>query len=66
MHTPGPTQQYQKGRSGQVAPPGLKLRLTAILWEDEGTLCYQVEARNVFVGRREGNNICVPNRSDRS
>ncbi len=53
------TQQMQNGYSGfdntgQVAPPGMKPRVTATLWEDEGSLCFQVEARGICVARREG------------
>lgn len=40
--------------SGQTCPPGAKPRVTATLWEDEGSLCYQVEAKGVCVARREG------------
>ena len=40
--------------TGQVAPPGMKPRVTATLWEDEGSLCFQVEARGICVARREG------------
>lgn len=40
--------------SGQLAPPGSKPRVTATLWEDEGSLCFQIEARGVCVARREG------------
>jgi len=29
--------------TGQVAPAGMKPRVTATLWEDEGTLCFQVD-----------------------
>ncbi|TLD35361.1 apses-domain-containing protein [Venturia nashicola] len=35
--------------SGQIAPPGMKPRVTATLWEDEGSLCFQVEAKGVCV-----------------
>lgn len=28
--------------------------MTATLWEDEGSLCFQVEAKGVCVARREG------------
>src|SRR5216117_169955 len=45
-HTPDTT--------GQIAPPGMKPRVTATLWEDEGSLCFQVEAKGVCVARREG------------
>jgi protein SOK2 len=40
--------------TGQIAPPGMKPRVTATLWEDEGSLCFQVEAKGVCVARREG------------
>jgi protein SOK2 len=40
--------------TGQTCPPGAKPRVTATLWEDEGSLCYQVEAKGVCVARREG------------
>ena len=40
--------------TGQLAPPGMKPRVAATLWEDEGSLCFQVEARGVCVARREG------------
>jgi hypothetical protein len=40
--------------TGQNPPPGMKPRVTATLWEDEGSLCFQVEAKGVCVARREG------------
>ncbi|KAK3945839.1 hypothetical protein QBC46DRAFT_402922 [Diplogelasinospora grovesii] len=43
--------------TGQVAPPGMKPRVTATLWEDEGSLCFQVEARGICVARREDNHM---------
>jgi enhanced filamentous growth protein 1 len=33
----------------------MKPRVTTTLWEDEGTLCFQVEAKGICVARREGN-----------
>jgi len=52
---PGLQNQYQGfDTTGQVAPPGMKPRVTATLWEDEGSLCFQVEARGICVARREG------------
>lgn len=52
---PGMQNQYQGfDTTGQVAPPGMKPRVTATLWEDEGSLCFQVEARGICVARREG------------
>lgn len=49
-----PNQYSGFDTSGQVAPPGMKPRVTATLWEDEGSLCFQVEARGICVARREG------------
>lgn len=40
--------------TGQVAPQGTKPRVTATLWEDEGTLCFQVDVKGTCVARREG------------
>lgn len=55
---PGMQNQYQGfDTTGQVAPPGMKPRVTATLWEDEGSLCFQVEARGICVARREDNHM---------
>lgn len=54
------TQGYQGhtfDHTGQIAPPGMKPRVTATLWEDEGSLCFQVEAKGVCVARREDNHM---------
>jgi len=53
---PGQGYAPQQGfdTTGQLAPPGMKPRVTATLWEDEGSLCFQVEAKGVCVARREG------------
>lgn len=45
--------------SGQVAPSGMKPRVTATLWEDEGCMCFQVEAKGVCVARRDGKARCM-------
>lgn len=45
---------YITDPSGQSGPPGMKPRVTTTLWEDEGTLCFQVEAKGICVARREG------------
>jgi enhanced filamentous growth protein 1 len=50
-------QNYGFDTTGQVAPQGMKPRVTATLWEDEGSLCFQVEARGICVARREGENV---------
>lgn len=53
-----PQQQYHMNdTTGQVAPPGMKPRVTATLWEDEGSMCFQVEAKGVCVARRDGMGI---------
>lgn len=41
--------------TGQVAPPDTRPKVSATLWEDEGTLCYQIEAGGICVARRDGN-----------
>jgi len=43
--------------SGQIAPAGMKPKVTATLWEDEGTLCFQVEVRGICVARREDDHM---------
>jgi hypothetical protein len=34
-------------------------RLTTILWEDESTICYQVDYRGICVARRQGKFFCL-------
>lgn len=58
-YTPQSAPQYTPNSqpydpTGQTAPQGVKPRVTATLWEDEGSLCFQVEAKGVCVARREG------------
>ncbi|KFH45829.1 Cell pattern formation-associated protein-like protein [Hapsidospora chrysogenum ATCC 11550] len=48
---------YSFDTTGQHPPPGMKPRVTATLWEDEGSLCFQVEARGICVARREDNHM---------
>lgn len=57
--TPGPIPNHYQGfdTTGQQPPPGMKPRVTATLWEDEGSLCFQVEARGICVARREDNHM---------
>jgi protein SOK2 len=45
---------YQADPSGQTGPPGKRPKITATLWEDEGTLCFQVESAGICVARRAG------------
>lgn len=47
-------QSMNMDTTGQIAPIGAKPRVTATLWEDEGTLCFQVDVKGTCVARREG------------
>ncbi|KAL9098499.1 MAG: hypothetical protein Q9163_005851 [Psora crenata] len=51
---PANYQQQASDPTGQVAPAGMKPRVTATLWEDEGCMCFQVETKGVCVARRDG------------
>lgn len=42
---------------GQFQPPGSRPKITTTMWEDEKTLCYQVEANGISVVRRADNNM---------
>jgi enhanced filamentous growth protein 1 len=55
-----PAEQRQFDTTGQVCPPGVKPRVTATLWEDEGSLCFQVETGGMCVARREGMSAVLP------
>ncbi|KAK9454210.1 hypothetical protein V1511DRAFT_460930 [Dipodascopsis uninucleata] len=59
QHQLGPqaTHMMPHDPTGQFPPPGMKPRVTTTLWEDEGTLCFQVEAKGVCVARREDNDM---------
>lgn len=58
MHGQGyPQSQQGFDMTGQIAPAGMKPRVTATLWEDEGALCFQVEAKGICVARREDNHM---------
>lgn len=50
----GSQHQPVHDNTGQVQPPGKQTRVTATLWEDEGTICFQVECNGLCVARREG------------
>lgn len=43
--------------TGQIAPPNHKPKLTGTVWEDEGTICFQVEVSGICVARREDNHF---------
>lgn len=43
-------------RHSLVARP----KLTTTLWEDEGTICYQVDANGICVARRQGKHPLYP------
>jgi len=48
----GATPQYNA-----PVPMGGRHRVTTTLWEDEGTLCFQVDVKGVCVARRHDNNM---------
>ena len=65
MATPNPAShgyaannnQYQNhpmDMSGQVQPHNMQPKFSATLWEDEATICYQVEVDGICVARRDG------------
>jgi len=39
---------------GSMSQHNPRPKLTTTIWEDEGTLCYQVDARGICVARRQG------------
>jgi len=43
--------------SGAIAQHNPRPKLTTTIWEDEGTLCYQVDARGICVARRQDNDM---------
>lgn len=58
QQNPGPVANYSThtpDTTGQVAPPNHKPKLTGTVWEDEGTVCFQVEVKGICVARREDN-----------
>lgn len=57
------TQSVSADLTGQIAPVGVKPRVTATLWEDEGTLCFQVDVNGTCVARREGRQLRIQTRS---
>jgi len=40
--------------TGQIPPPGMRPRLTTSVFEEEGSLCFQVDVDGICVARREG------------
>ncbi|KAG0163612.1 Cytochrome c oxidase assembly protein cox15 [Apophysomyces sp. BC1015] len=49
----GPTSSSIPGLPNAIQRP----KLTTTVWEDEGTLCYQVDAKSVCVARRQDNDM---------
>lgn len=45
--------------TGQIALPGAVPRVTAIPWNDDDTICCQVEARQIYVARQEYSDIII-------
>ncbi|KAG1387476.1 hypothetical protein G6F58_013650 [Rhizopus delemar] len=46
---------YHNYNTSFTMPPPQRPKLTTTVWEDEGTICYQVDAKSVCVARRQGN-----------
>lgn len=57
QQTPSHISSVSASGIGQVQPVGSRPRVTTTMWEDEKTLCYQVDANNVSVVRRADNNM---------
>ncbi|WFD26984.1 hypothetical protein MNAN1_001976 [Malassezia nana] len=58
--TPSPMMPTSYGAAPQYSTPvplGGRHRVTTTLWEDEGTLCFQVDVKGVCVARRHDNNM---------
>lgn len=45
--------------TGQVSPPGMRPRLTTSIFEEEGSLCFQVDVNGICVARREGTFLSI-------
>lgn len=52
-HTPN---YYSSKAAGQTIFPHLKPKIATTYWDDEKTICYQVEGHGILVSRREDNN----------
>lgn len=52
-----PTYNSAAPQYGAQLPLAGRHRVTTTLWEDEGTLCFQVDAKGVCVARRHDNNM---------
>ncbi|CAG8455996.1 8909_t:CDS:2 [Ambispora gerdemannii] len=48
---------YGGGAGGSMPPHNPRPKLTTTIWEDEATLCYQVDARGICVARRQDNDM---------
>ncbi|KAI7854569.1 transcription regulator HTH, apses-type DNA-binding domain-containing protein [Circinella umbellata] len=47
----------QQQHQSQQEQPQQQTKLTTSFWEDEGTICYQVDAKGVCVARRQDNDM---------
>lgn len=45
---------YYPSNPSSIPPPSPRPKITTNIWEDEGTLCFQVDAKGVCVARRQG------------
>jgi hypothetical protein len=57
-HHPSPYGSYYgSNTNNNISSP--RPKITTNLWEDEGTLCFQVDAKGICVARRQGMFIIV-------
>ncbi|OZJ05898.1 hypothetical protein BZG36_00896 [Bifiguratus adelaidae] len=54
--TPGPTDQPLQTYA-PINPPQITPKLTTTVWDDENTMCYQVEVNGICVARRNDNQM---------
>ncbi|CAO3625106.1 unnamed protein product [Cunninghamella blakesleeana] len=52
-----PTTSYYSSPYHHHHTPIQRPKLTTTVWEDEGTLCYQVDAKSICVARRQDNDM---------
>ncbi|KAI7859226.1 transcription regulator HTH, apses-type DNA-binding domain-containing protein [Circinella umbellata] len=63
-HHPHHHHPHHHYHSHPISPPGFgpptslaRPKLTTTVWDDEGTVCYQVDAKGICVARREDNEM---------
>lgn len=60
LPTPQPTTAPHHDPNSMYRPPAINYsrpKLSTTIWEDEGTVCYQVDAKGICVARRQDNDM---------